>query len=113
LDGSLDIKLGPPGPLVNETNPEQLFAAAWSASFGEAMALAADGIRVELPRDARIDAEIDLCVAGTVYFLEARLKISLPGIDGDVAQALADAAHRTCPYSSAVRGNVTVVIDIV
>jgi Ohr subfamily peroxiredoxin len=112
-DGRLDIKLSSPGSTGAGTNPEQLFAAGWSACFEGAMGLAARKLKVAMPADAAIDAEVDLVLVEGEYFLQARLNISLPGLDRDVAKALADAAHQTCPYSKAIRGNVDVVINLV
>lgn len=112
-DGRLDIKLSTPGTPGVGTNPEQLFAAGWSACFEGAMGIAARKMRIALPADLAIDAEVDLCQADGGYYLQARLNISLPGLEGEVAQALADAAHRTCPYSKAVRNNVNVVINVI
>jgi Ohr subfamily peroxiredoxin len=112
-DGHLDIKLSTPGTAGPGTNPEQLFAAGWSACFEGAMGLAARKMKIALPADTAIDAEVDLNLADGAYFLGARLNISLPGLERDVAKALADAAHQTCPYSKAIRGNVDVEINIV
>jgi lipoyl-dependent peroxiredoxin len=70
-------------------------------------------MKITVPADMSIDAEVDLNTAGGQYFLSARLNISLPGLEREVAQALADAAHQTCPYSKAVRGNVDVTISVV
>jgi len=112
-DGRLDLKLSSPGTAGSGTNPEQLFAAGWSACFEGAMKLAAQQMNTTLPAGLAIDAEVDLCVAGGAYFLQARLNVSLPGVERGVAQALTDAAHQTCPYSKAVRGNVDVVINLV
>jgi osmotically inducible protein OsmC len=112
-DGRLDIKLSIPGAAGTGTNPEQLFAAGWSACFEGAMGLAARKMKVVLPADLAIDAEVDLNLAGDAYFLSARLNVSLPGIEHDVANALTDAAHQTCPYSKAIRGNVDVVINLI
>lgn len=112
-DGQLDIRLSTPGTDRPGTNPEQLFAAGWSACFEGAMGLVARRMRVVLPSDTAIDAEIDLCTEEGEYFLRARLNISLPGIERDVAQAIVDAAHQTCPYSKAIRGNVDVTINLV
>jgi osmotically inducible protein OsmC len=109
-DGRLDIKLSTPGTAESGTNPEQLFAAGWSACFEGAMALAARKMKVALPADLAIDAEVDLNLAEGAYFLRARLNVTLPGLERDVAQALVDAAHEICPYSKAVRGNVDVTI---
>jgi osmotically inducible protein OsmC len=112
-DGRLDIKLSLPGALGNGTNPEQLFAAGWSACFIGAMRAAAGKMKIRLPADAAIDAEVDLCGAGSEYFLQARLNVSLPGMEPEVAQALVDAAHQRCPYSKATRGNIDVTINLV
>src|SRR5271154_5048554 len=109
-DGRLGIKLAVPGTSGNGTNPEQLFAAGWSACFEGAMGLAARKMKVPFPADLGIDAEVDLVLTGDGYSLQARLHVSLPGLDRDVAQALVDAAHETCPYSKAIRGNVDVEI---
>jgi lipoyl-dependent peroxiredoxin len=111
-DGRLDIKLSSPGRPGNGTNPEQLFAAGWSACFLGAMGVAAAKMKTRLPPDAAIDAEVDLCDTDGEYFLQARLNVSLPGIDRDVARAVVDAAHQTCPYSKATRGNIDVVINV-
>lgn len=112
-DGRLDIKLSRPGGPGNGTNPEQLFAAGWSACFEGAIGLAARKMKVALPPDLAIDAELDLNLADGAYFLRARLNVSLPGLDPEVAQILVDAAHQTCPYSKAIRNNVDVLITIV
>ena len=111
-DGQLDIRHGLPGT-GKGTNPEQLFAAGWSACFDGAMNLAARKLKVMLPAERAIDAEVDLCMTGEAYFLQARLNVSLPGLDHDVAKAVVEAAHQTCPYSKATRGNVEVVLNLV
>jgi Ohr subfamily peroxiredoxin len=90
-----------------------LFAAGWSACFEGAMGLAARKMKITVPEDAAIDAEVDLVLVEGAYFLQARLNISLPGIERETAQALADAAHQTCPYSKAIRGNVDVAINVI
>jgi Ohr subfamily peroxiredoxin len=112
-DGRLDIQLSSPGSAGNGTNPEQLFAAGWSACFIGAMGLAAKAMKVKLPPDLTVDAEVDLGTTEGAYFLQARLNVSVPGVTRDVAQALVDAAHQTCPYSKATRGNIDVVINLV
>lgn len=112
-DGRLDVKLSTPGVPGAGTNPEQLFAAGWSACFEGAMDIAARRMKVALPADMAIDAEVDLNLADDGYFLRARLDISLPGLERGVAEALSQAAHDTCPYSKAVRGNVDVTITVV
>lgn len=112
-DGRLDIKLSVPGTVGLGTNPEQLFAAGWSACFEGAMGQAARKMRILLPADLAVDAEVDLCLADETYNLQVRLNVILPGLDRKVAQALADAAHQTCPYSKAVRGNIDVVVNVI
>jgi Ohr subfamily peroxiredoxin len=112
-DGRLDIRFAAPGSTDVGTNPEQLFAAGWSACFQGAMGLAAKRLKVTIPPDVTIDAEVDLCLADGAYFLRARLTVGLPGLERDVAQNLVDAAHETCPYSKAIRGNVDVTIRVV
>jgi osmotically inducible protein OsmC len=111
-DGKLDIRLSPPGGPGEGTNPEQLFAAGWSACFIGAMGIAARGMGIALPADAAVDAEVDLGISGTAYLLQARLRISLPGLDADTARTIVDAAHQTCPYSKATRGNIAVDLSL-
>ena len=112
-DGRLDIKLSSPGTAGSGTNPEQLFAAGWSACFIGAMGHAARKLEVTLPADLAVDAEVDLGTTDGAYLLQARLNVSLPGVEREVARALVDAAHQTCPYSKATRGNIGVVINLV
>ncbi|SAL14189.1 OsmC family protein [Caballeronia choica] len=112
-DGRLDVKLSAPGSTGSGTNPEQMFAAGWSACFIGAMGLAAAKMKVALPADTAVDAEVDLRNADGAYFLQARLNVSLPGVEREVAEALTRAAHETCPYSKATRGNIDVVISVV
>jgi osmotically inducible protein OsmC len=112
-DGRLDIMLSSPGTPGSGTNPEQLFAAGWSACFIGAMGLAARKLKIALPADLAVDAEVDLGTADGGYLLQARLNVSLPGLEPDIARALVDAAHQTCPYSKATRGNIAVAINLV
>jgi osmotically inducible protein OsmC len=113
-DGRLDVKFSAPGVPGTGTNPEQLFAAGWSACFISAMGVVANKMKVKLPADAAVDAEIDLCNSGDVYFLRARLSVSLPGLEREVAQAIVDVTHRdTCAYSNATRGNIDVTVNVV
>ncbi|MBV8390050.1 MAG: organic hydroperoxide resistance protein [Mucilaginibacter sp.] len=113
-DGQLDIKLSTPGTSRPGTNPEQLFAAGWSACFEGALDIAAKQMKVTLPADTTIKAEVDLTLSPADGFnLQARLNISIPGIDREIAQQLVDAAHQTCPYSKAIRGNVDVQINLI
>jgi len=112
-DGRLDVRLSPPGAAGSGTNPEELFAAGWSACFEGAMGIAARRLKITLPADLAIDAEVDLCLTDGAFFLQARLNVSVPGVEREVAQTLVDAAHQTCPYSKAIRGNVDVVITLI
>ena len=112
-DGRLEVKLSPPGSSGQGTNPEQLFAAGWSACFEGAMGIAARKMKVKLPDDAAIDAEVDLNLGDDGYFLRARLNVSVPGVARDVAEAIVEEAHKTCPYSKAIRGNVDVTVKVV
>jgi len=112
-DGHLDIKLSTPGAPGTGTNPEQLFAAGWSACYQSAIEIEARKKRITLSPDSAVDAEVDLCTGDTGYFLRARLNVSLPGVDREVAQTLIEAAHHTCPYSKATKGNIDVVTTLV
>jgi Ohr subfamily peroxiredoxin len=112
-DGRLDVKFSLPGGPGNGTNPEQLFAVGWSGCFLSAMKVVAAKMKVRLPADPAIDAEVDLCADPDGYFLQARLNVSLPGLDRQQAQAVVDAAHQVCPYSKATRGNIDVAINLV
>jgi Ohr subfamily peroxiredoxin len=112
-DGRLDLKLTEPGRPGAGTNPEQLFAAGWSTCFLTAIHLVAGKMKVPLPPETAVDAEVDLGVTRGGYFLQARLNVSLPGIERDVAQKIVDTAHQTCPYSKATHGNINVVTNLV
>jgi osmotically inducible protein OsmC len=112
-DGRLDVKFTLPGAPGNGTNPEQLFAAGWSACFLGAIKLVAAKMKVRLPADPAVDAEVDLLTGEDGFFIRARLNVSLPGLDKQVAQSILDGAHQTCPYSKATRGNINVEINLV
>lgn len=112
-DGRLDVKLTSPGAPGSGTNPEQLFAAGWSSCFIAAMHAVSRQMKVKLPADLSVDAEVDLGTNEGGYQLQARLNVSLPGLDREVAQAVVDGAHQTCPYSKATRGNIDVAITLV
>ena len=112
-DGHLDIRLSTPGSTRIGTNPEQLFAAGWSACFESAIGLVARKRKIILPADVAIDAEVDLNLADGGYFLRTRLNVSLPGVEREVAQALVDEAHQICPYSKATHGNIDVTINLI
>ena len=95
------------------TNPEQLFAARWSACFEGAIAGAARAMQIKLPDDLAIDTEVDLYLVEGEYSLGARMNISIPGVERAIAQQLVDAAEKTCPYSKATRGNIPVSFSLV
>jgi Ohr subfamily peroxiredoxin len=109
----LDVKLSVPGTPGTGTNPEQLFAVGWSACFLSALKIVAARKKVKLPPDIAIDSEVDLGTTNGGYFLQARLNVSLPGIEREVAQELVDGAHLECPYSKATHGNIYVVTNLV
>jgi Ohr subfamily peroxiredoxin len=111
-DGRLDIKLSSPGSSGAGTNPEQLFAAGWSACFIGAIGAAAAKRRIALPKDLAVVAEVDLGKTGDAYLLQARLDVSLPGLETATAQSLIEEAHQACPYSKATRGNIDVTIAL-
>jgi osmotically inducible protein OsmC len=112
-DDQLNIKLSSPGTSRPGTNPEQLFAAGWSACFIGAMGIAASKLGTKVPAETAVDTEVDLCVTEGEYSLQARLNVSLPGIDPETAKELTAMAHQTCPYSKATRGNIDVTINII
>lgn len=111
-DGRLDVRLSVPGGSGTGTNPEQLFAAGWSACFEGAIAIAARVMKLPPPIDVAIDTEVNLIQTGDGYALSARLFVSLPGFDRDTAQALIEVAHQTCPYSKAIRGNIDAAVAL-
>jgi len=112
-DGRLDVKLSVPGGPGTGTNPEQLFAIGWSACFLSAIKLVAGKMKVRVPNDLAVNPEVDLCSGDDGYFLKARLNVSLPGVDRQVAQSIVEGAHQTCPYSKATRGNIDVVLNLI
>ena len=112
-DGILDVKTSIPGTHGTGTNPEQLFAAGWSTCYLSAMKIVAQMMKVRLSPESAVDAEVDLGTTNGGYFIQARLNVSLPGIDRETAQKIAEAAHLECPYSKATHGNINVVTNIV
>jgi Ohr subfamily peroxiredoxin len=112
-DGRLDVKFTHIGTPGNGTNPEQLLAAGWSSCFLSAIKIMASQKKVRLQSDPVIDAEVDLVQGDDGYSLRARLNVSLPGLEREVAQSLLDGAEQTCPYSKATRGNVDTSISLV
>lgn len=116
-DGALDVKLSTPKELGGAggdgTNPEQLFAAGYSACFLGALKHVAGQEKVALPEDSKIDGHVGIGAIPTGFGIEVELKISLPGLEQDVAQQLVDKAHIVCPYSNATRGNINVTLTLV
>lgn len=112
-DGVLDVKLAVPGSHGTGTNPEQLFAVGWSACFLSAIKIVAARQRVKLTPDAAVEAEVDLGTANGGYYIQARLNVSLPGVDRELAQRIVDGAHLECPYSKATHGNINVVTNVI
>ena len=111
-DGRLDVRHTPPGAPGNGTNPEQLFAAGYSACFIGAIKAVAAKQKLTLPQDLAIDAEVDLGTIPNAYGIAARLKVHLPGMDRAQAQQLVNDAHQVCPYSNATRGNIDVTLTL-
>jgi Ohr subfamily peroxiredoxin len=111
-DGRLDVKLSSPGTSGTGTNPEQLFAAGYSACFIGAIKAVAAKQKIAVPQDVAIDAEVDLGPIPNAYGIAVRLTVHLPGMDRAQAQALVDAAHQVCPYSNATRGNIDVTLTL-
>ena len=114
-DGRLEVNFAVPGTPGTGTNPEQLFAAGWSACFLSAIKLIAGKRKIALPETVSIDAEVDLGLThgpDTNFVLAGRLNVSLPGLDRKVAEELVEAAHQTCPYSRATRGNIEAVVKV-
>ncbi|MES2771429.1 MAG: organic hydroperoxide resistance protein [Pseudomonadota bacterium] len=114
-DGLLDVKLSPPkamGGAGNATNPEQLFAAGYSACFMGALKHVAGVKKIAVPADAAIDASVDIGPIPAGFGIAVRLVVSLPGMERAVAQDLLDSAHQVCPYSNATRGNIEVELSL-
>ncbi|WP_020654605.1 Ohr family peroxiredoxin [Massilia niastensis] len=122
-EGKLNIDLSVPG---NSAAPayrfaevgahptaEQLFAGAWSACYSAAVGIVAKQKKVILPADTAVEIEVDLGAGGNEYFLQARLNLIVPGLDHEVATAIAHAADAMCPYSKATRGNIDVALNVV
>jgi Ohr subfamily peroxiredoxin len=116
-DNVLDIKLTTPKELGGAggdgTNPEQLFAAGYSACFLGAIKFVAGKEKIQIPQDVSIEGNVGIGVIPTGFGIEVELKISLPGMDKAAAQALVDKAHIVCPYSNATRGNIDVTLTLI
>ena len=111
-DGRLSVTLSSPGTAGTGTNPEQLFAAGYSACFIGAIKAVAGMKKITVPEDSSVDASVDLGKIADGYGIAVRLDITLPGMERAAAQDLVDAAHQVCPYSNATRGNIDVTITL-
>ena len=115
-DGVLDVKLGVPkemgGAGGEVTNPEQLFAAGYSACFLGALKFVAAKEKVKIPAEAKIDGTVGIGEIPNGFGIEVQLDISLPGIERSVAEDLVKKAHVVCPYSNATRGNIDVTLNV-
>jgi osmotically inducible protein OsmC len=115
-DGKLDVKLALPkemGGNDDGTNPEQLFAAGYSACFIGAMKFVAGAQKKVLPADTSIAAEVGIGPIPAGFGIQAALNVSIPGWDRADAEALVEAAHKVCPYSNATRGNIDVTLTVI
>lgn len=114
-DGLLDVRLSPPkamGGAGGATNPEQLFAAGYSACFMGALKHVAGMKKIAVPADASIDASVDIGPIPQGFGIAVQMTIHLPGLDKGVAQDLVNTAHQVCPYSNATRGNIEVQLTV-
>ena len=111
------MKIGAPSASLSrrllERAPWQLFSVGWSACFLGAIKHVGAKMKVKIPKDLALDPEVDLFMGDDGFFLKARLNVSLPGLDRQVAQSILDHTHKTCPYSKAARGNIDVAINLV
>jgi len=116
-DGALEVRLSTPKELGGSggpgTNPEQLFAAGYSACFIGALKAVAAKQKVQIPQDTSIAADVGIGPIPTGFSIQVKLDISLPGMEREAAQQLVQAAHQVCPYSNATRGNIDVTLNLV
>lgn len=115
-DGLLDVKLSTPHELGGQggegTNPEQLFAAGYSACFIGALKFTASQLKQQLPADTAVTGKVGIGQIPGGFGLEVELNVSLPGLDQTTAEQLTEAAHKVCPYSNATRGNIEVRLNV-
>ncbi len=115
-DGVLDLKLTTPKEMGGNgapgTNPEQLFAAGYSACFIGAMKYVAGTQKIALPADTSIAAEVGIGPIPAGFGIHVTLNVKIPGMEHAAAQKLVDAAHGVCPYSNATRGNIEVTLNV-
>lgn len=117
-DGRFDVKLSTPKELGGAggdgSNPEQLFAAGYSACFIGALKVAGQQLKVKLPDDMTVTAKVGIGPRAAGGFgITTDLQVALPGIEREQAQTLVNTAHEICPYSNATRGNVEVGLTLV
>jgi len=116
-NGVLDVKLTTPKGLGGDgatgTNPEQLFAAGYSACFLGAMKFVAGQQKVALPADTSIAADVGIGQIPNGFGIQVALHVTIPGMDKAAAMKIVEAAHQVCPYSNATRGNIEVALDVV
>lgn len=106
-DGFLDLQFSDPHPAA-----ENMFGAAWSGCFMGALGLASSQRGIRLPEAPSVDATIDLLMENGEFFLRAKLDVTIPGVDIDVARELVEIAHQICPYSKATRNNIDVELNV-
>ena len=114
-DGRIDVVLKPPkemGGTGEGVNPEQLFAAGYSACFIGAIKFVAGQEKVQVPADTSIEASVSIGPIPNGFGIAAELKVSMPGVDRALAQSLIEKAHQVCPYSNATRGNIEVKLSL-
>jgi osmotically inducible protein OsmC len=115
-DGVLDVKLATPKALggngATGTNPEQLFAAGYSACFLGAMKHVAMMQKITLPAETKIDADVGIGPIPQGFGIQVALRVTVPGMDKAAATKLVDDAHQVCPYSNATRGNIDVSLSV-
>ena len=115
-DGVLDVTLTTPKALGGDgargTNPEQLFAAGYSACFLGAMKHVASTQKISLPAETTVNADVGIGPIPQGFGIEVALRVTIPGMDAAAARKLVDAAHQVCPYSNATRGNIEVRLDV-
>lgn len=115
-DSVLDVNLATPrglgGAGGHGTNPEQLFAAGYSACFIGAMKVVAGKEKIKLPDDHKVTGQVGIGPSGEAFGIEVTLNVSLPGLDRKTAEDLVDKVHQVCPYSNATRGNIDVTLNV-
>jgi len=116
-DGVLDVKLTTPKELGGNgavgTNPEQMFAAGYSACFLGAMKFVAGQKKIALPADTSITGKVGIGQIPQGFGIEVDLAVNVPGMDKAQVQQIVDAAHQVCPYSNATRGNIEVRLSVI